>query len=379
MASLPPLGIIESRRLQALLDESIKKLNFLDAITPDALQHREDLSKFAGNEISRIIKEQRTLEQRYEALISQRAALKGSANKSKYKEARDEIRAISQALRTSTKHLCRNLQDNPNIAGNLLKVQRERQTVVRVLEETIAELAAKGSFAELAHSLQQDDNEQERMKALVQREREMSDTVKQLDSDVVEERINHRKRVADLTASISEKKQQLLTLKSRTCSDHKLLQLETHARACSAARLQHQESLRTQGYCEQLDSRTDVEQLVHQSTVDFLHLKNRHLLQQIEEWQRRHSSDCENLEAELQQLADERAVKLKRLDHLRERRNRELESERDARERIEIQNRIERRRVAEMRKKTAAAKLIQMKVRSFLCLKKESEANRQKR
>ena len=46
------------------------------SITPDVLQHRDELSKFVGDEISRIIHEQRQLEARYESLIAQRGALK---------------------------------------------------------------------------------------------------------------------------------------------------------------------------------------------------------------------------------------------------------------------------------------------------------------
>jgi hypothetical protein len=46
------------------------------SITPDVLQHRDELSQFVGDEISRIIQEQRQLETRYEELIAQRGTLK---------------------------------------------------------------------------------------------------------------------------------------------------------------------------------------------------------------------------------------------------------------------------------------------------------------
>jgi hypothetical protein len=39
-------------------------------------QHRDELSKFVGDEISKTLSEQRRLEARYQELIAQRAALK---------------------------------------------------------------------------------------------------------------------------------------------------------------------------------------------------------------------------------------------------------------------------------------------------------------
>ena len=116
----------------AVLDEAVEKLTFLGSITPDVLQHRDELSKFVGDEISRIIVEQRHLEARYEELIAERGTLKGLANKARYKEVQQEIAEVSRSLRESTKHLCRNLKDNPNISGNLIKIQRERADLIEV-------------------------------------------------------------------------------------------------------------------------------------------------------------------------------------------------------------------------------------------------------
>ena len=42
------------------------------SITPDVLQHRDELSKFIGDEIAKTMVEQRALEKRYEQLIEER-------------------------------------------------------------------------------------------------------------------------------------------------------------------------------------------------------------------------------------------------------------------------------------------------------------------
>ena len=63
------LSSVEGRRAAAVLEETIRKLTFLEAISPDILQHRDELTKFVGDEVSQIIGDQRLLEERYEGLI----------------------------------------------------------------------------------------------------------------------------------------------------------------------------------------------------------------------------------------------------------------------------------------------------------------------
>ena len=56
------LSSVEGRRAAAVLEETIRKLTFLEAISPDILQHRDELTKFVGDEVSQIIGDQRLLE-----------------------------------------------------------------------------------------------------------------------------------------------------------------------------------------------------------------------------------------------------------------------------------------------------------------------------
>lgn len=49
---------------------------YLLSIQPDVLAHRDELTQIVGDEISRIIHEQRKLESRYEGLVAQRGSLK---------------------------------------------------------------------------------------------------------------------------------------------------------------------------------------------------------------------------------------------------------------------------------------------------------------
>ena len=87
------LSVIESARISSIVEEALEKLSFLASITPDIMAHRDELSTIVGDEITRIIQEQRGLETRYEELIAQRATLKALSNKQKAKENQEQIQA----------------------------------------------------------------------------------------------------------------------------------------------------------------------------------------------------------------------------------------------------------------------------------------------
>lgn len=51
----------QSHRIIAVIEEAGEKLGFLGSITPNVLQQRDELSKFVGEEISRIIQVKYTM------------------------------------------------------------------------------------------------------------------------------------------------------------------------------------------------------------------------------------------------------------------------------------------------------------------------------
>ena len=112
------LNPIEAERIAAIIEDTTEKLNFLDSVTPDVLQHRDELSKFIGDEIKKTMSEQRMLEAQYKRLIEERSSMKGGSSKTRYKQIQEEIQDVSRALKESTTNLVRNLKENPNVSGN---------------------------------------------------------------------------------------------------------------------------------------------------------------------------------------------------------------------------------------------------------------------
>ena len=94
------------------------------------------------------------------------------SNKTKYIAVQSEIQDVSHKLRESTKSLCRNLKDNPNIAGNLVKIHRERTELIDILTSTIAELQEQGGYDTLTSRVNEDKLSQEQQKEIMRKERE---------------------------------------------------------------------------------------------------------------------------------------------------------------------------------------------------------------
>ena len=98
------LNAVEALRGQILLEDAIKKVQFLSCLSTNASNmHRDELTQFMGDEISRIIQEQRDLEKKYEDLILKRGTLKGLMHKQEFQEVQAKIQDVSHRLRESNK------------------------------------------------------------------------------------------------------------------------------------------------------------------------------------------------------------------------------------------------------------------------------------
>ncbi|RHY85290.1 hypothetical protein DYB26_002909 [Aphanomyces astaci] len=312
------LSPIEATRASAIIEETIEKLSFLGSITPDILQHREELSQVVGDEISRIIQDQRRLEAKYESLISQRSVLKGLANKSKFKENQREIQEVSRALRESTRSLCRNLKDNPNFGGNLLKIQYERQALVDLLDETKRELKMC-TYDSLVTYVTEGKNAADKAADLIETEKEAVEEVRRLTTELAREKMEHTRDVAEQKAAIALLKEQLLQVKSKTQIDIRYARNEAKAKTASTSRLYQQLIAEQRDKISVLATQCDTETRVHDETVTFLRGKHERLTHEFTYWTDKYESDVAAKQKELARLTDERAANLIKLEGLQKR------------------------------------------------------------
>ena len=184
------------------------------------MAHRDELSQIVGDEITRIIQEQRGLETRYEHLISQRTSLKALSNKNKFNENQEQVKEVARALRESTKELCRNLKGNPNIAENLSKIQTERSNLQNLLSKTLRELR-ESSFATLTTTVEEEKARNDMIREVVQKEKEVSAAVKKLQADLASEKQLHVQEVEERNEIIAKLKEELQDVRTKSSIETK--------------------------------------------------------------------------------------------------------------------------------------------------------------
>ncbi|ETO65388.1 hypothetical protein F444_17286 [Phytophthora nicotianae P1976] len=362
---------IESLRACGVLEESLEKMSFLGSITPDILQHREELSQVVGEEISRIIQEQRQLENKYEKLIAQRAVLKGLANKSKFKENQREIQEVSRLLRESTKSLCRNLKENPNFAGNLLKIQQEREGLLELLGHTLTEMKKHGTFDTLLTFVAEGKSTQEKAHEILKKEREAVEEVKRLGAELAREKLEHQKEVTEHKVAILRLKEQILAVKSKTQIDIRYARNEAKAKRSSTARMYHQLMEEQHDRIKDLQGKCATETKVHDETVHFLKDRHEQLQTELAEWNAKYQQDIQAKQAQLQELQERKAANAQRLENFQKRWQEEMTTIKQKEEERQRLLELEALRKEELKAQNTAARIIQVAYRTHMAKKEE--------
>lgn len=261
---------------------------------------------------------------RYEELITERGALKGLANKTKYKAVQVEIQDVSNSLRESTKSLCRNLKDNPNIAGNLVKIHRERTELADVLTSTIAELAAGSGASTLAQRVTSDAAAMSAQKNVLAQERATALRVAQLDADLRSERAAHASEVAGQRREMAGLKEQLMGIRTRASVDVRFQRAEANAKSASVLREFRQREAGLDRSIQELRAKQKVEATVSKESARFLAKRQKGLREELGRWEERYDKDLAELTAKHAKLQATRDANFATLAHLRARREQEL-------------------------------------------------------
>lgn len=335
--SLNKLSEVEAFRAQVLLEEALRKLSFLTSISSSASVHGDELTQFMGDEISRIIQEQRDLERKYEELIAARGQLKGLCNKAKFMDTQKEIQDVAHKLKESNKSLCRNLKENPNVQGNLQKMQAERSQVQEWLEETKTDLMDM-SFQNLVAKVEAERREQERLSEVKKKEQKNSQAVKDLEAELQRERADHEKETKIANQEIKELKEELQknkTIRAMLCLikpccpnfscmlcdiEFKFEEKKLRAREQALLRIHAQMEKKLIEELDRLLEAQEMETAVHERAHAFLDDRIQHLQDQKEVWAKDHEKEVDNRTVELEMLRERRTSvqeELQRLDQLR--------------------------------------------------------------
>ena len=350
----------EAFRVQVLLRDEIKKLSFLASVS-QILKGKQsnvsEVSELMGDEISRIIAEQRKLEHKYAELVAQRATLTGIHNKAKHTAVAEEIQEVAIGLRENTKNLTRVLKDNPNIQGNLSKIQNDRNQFINYIDGFINDL----------HNLNTESfnniilTEVERQNSLSkkrQKEKETALHAKQLQADCVLEKEEYQKEEKEALAQIQNLKESLLEAKT-----DQSIRLSYEEADFGAAEEKEQRENKTaekqlEDKIKDLHRRKRLELKVHQKINDFIDLKKQKILTENTEWMNRENEDFTDEDQKLQNLQDKRTAVKARLNALEESVTREELRQKEREEEEQRMSEIMRLKAIENERKALALKVI---------------------
>lgn len=363
--SLFKLSEVEAFRAQVLLEEALRKLNFLTSISTSASVHGDELTQFMGDEISRIIQEQRDLERKYEELIAARGQLKGLCNKAKFMDTQREIQDVAHRLKESNKSLCRNLKENPNVQGNLLKMQAERAQVQEWLEETKTDLIEM-SFQNLVAKVDAERREQERLSEVKKKEREASQTVKQLESELQREHADHEKETKLANQEIKELKEELQKNKTISDIEFKFEEKKLRAREQALLRIHAQMEKKLCEELEELLRAQEMEQSVHERAHNFLENKLHSLQHQKDQWQKDYDREVSDREVELDLLQGRRTSGYQELKELEEKRTAEAEEHKAKENEMRNAVLIEKQRRDQLQRMADAVLFLQEEGRKYM-------------
>jgi hypothetical protein len=368
------LNPIEAERIIAILEDTTEKLSFLDSITPDVLQHRDELSKFIGDEISRTMTEQKVLEKRYEELIEQRAAMKGIVNKNKYKEVQEEIQDVSRALRESTNNLVRSLKENPNVSGNLIKVQRDRTELHDLVLRCNQELRDRSSYNTITHKVDEENQARLRLQQLKTREKALRDAVGTLQESLKDEQKSFQKLIIEQRQAIAQLKDELAVVKGSASADAKFRRKESMASVSSIWREFKLKQRVLETRLKELEDKLHTETVVNGETKEFLIQKHITLKDDLARWDLKYDTDVNIKDEEIANLSKDRAALLEQLSILQERKKLELLAEKKLQEEEEMEASLAKNKKELLKRQNRAARRIVKEMRAFVKHKKDLEA-----
>ena len=296
---------------------AIERLGLVGVIKTDAHLQAQALSQAVGQEIHKVLGEQRELEVKFEELISQRAGLKSMANKSKLKENQEEVHSVAIDLRQKTRNLSRNLKENPNVADNMNKVASVRQEVVALMGGCIQELRAERYPRSLRERVAEDQSREVHIRETIEREREASAVVRDLRQQLMQERESHEEEIKSQGQILAELKELVEELSAATVIETAYTAKEVQAKNACVKRTEGEELARPGSEAEALRQRITMEQRVHAVSAEFLEKKQASMQEEVLNWMQKYETDTTSKDKELEtvKLNHQRdLVKLKELE-----------------------------------------------------------------
>eukprot|EP00879_Flechtneria_rotunda_P027170 GHRR01029047.1.p1 GENE.GHRR01029047.1~~GHRR01029047.1.p1 ORF type:complete len:405 (+),score=155.27 GHRR01029047.1:171-1385(+) len=304
---------LEAAHVQAVLQAAIDKLSLLAVIVVDPRMQAQELTQSVGEEISKMITQQKELEQRFHELITAQSALRAMPNKANLNKNQEELEEVSKALKQATKQLCRNLKDNPNVTGNMAKVAATREALQMLLSNTMDSLEQQLTVQPVIEAVLAAEQAEAEMREMVEAEKSATATVKGLRSDLATGKQQHEEQTREQRHAVHELKERLRHEKLQLAVDARFHKKDLAAANQASGRMQHSQLDEIMQQLTLLHQQIDIERSVHAASSVYLAAKAGGLHSDASAWHSRREEDGRNKERELEMLRATHAQALERL------------------------------------------------------------------
>jgi len=222
-------------------------------------------------------------------------------------------------------------------------------------------------------------NEQQRLAALIEKERTTANAVQNLEQELTHQRSEHEKEEKDRKQTIVKLKDQLQDLRAKLTFKTEYARKEAKAKVGSTLRQYKNQELDLEQQIEELTSIKAMELKVHEDTANFLHRKQEKLMDQTIEWGERYETDMAELEAKLGEIRHVRDQDFARLKLLQKRWDQQVADEEARQEKLRLKKEMEEQEKRDSVKRDRAATAIQRKFKKYSATKKPVEKKKGKK
>jgi hypothetical protein len=260
------------------------------------------------------------------------------------------------------------------VSDNLARIAEERDALATLLERTIADLR-DGHYDSLATFVTREQEARARLQAVAAKEEETTREVESLAATLKEEEDKHHGEMEAKRAEVAALKERLRKLKVDTTAALRYARKEASARTEAVARLFSADEGELMAAIDAVRKQMDVENAVHEATVETLRREQEELARQADEWKVTHAAEREAADAKLRALQAEREAQVAALSALQERYDKELAELAEVEADEERRREAERAQAVEEARRRQAAIQIQKVVGDMFSLVRAVRAN----
>lgn len=311
------LDILDSIHISSVLDDTVDQLAVLGHIMPSSFEGRPEANEIVGEEIGKIVDNQKNLENQYEELVARRAGLKTSKNDSAQLQGNEQdISNVVGGIRHAAQSFGKTLKQSPLTSDNVVKLQNDRNFLQSILEKTLLELKGTCSFEALVEAVNSEKSKKAEIQQTILKEEEGRKEIRSLQKQIHNIKIEREDEIQQRNQMIAHLKDQLQEMKAKTNMEGRYIQKDAEVavnqtqKKCSLEERQLKEEI------ELLNEKIGEEERVNIEIEQYLRTHQAELEEKVEYWMEKYDKDVEAKTHELDVLKASKANDLARLQEL---------------------------------------------------------------